>query len=689
MMSSIISPCTHGIRRNVKSRRARIRARYFHLAASALSAFLCLLWANGHAAQFPSDWKNLQTFQVDRRGFIKLDLPLATLDAARSGLEDLRLYDSKGNEIPFRIDRPVPAPKFVGDALNFRVAIEDKLTVATFETGSNRLIDRVTLSTPARDFIKAATLEGSSDGETWQPILQANPIFHQRNGAGRLHLEFPPGAWAHLRVKLDDSRTSPIPLTGAQVHAAEPDPVASEPLDIRVVGRDEDDEQSRVTLRAAGANVTLAGIEIEAVDPLFSRQVSLAYRQVVEDEIRENVLARGTIYRVAMEGHDTVSSLIFAENVTIPKGELIVTLQNGDSPPLSLTSFRAFRRPVYVSWLAKEAGQFHLLSGNPSCAAPRYDLSSMTAELNAALIIPLDLTPLEANPGWRAGEPLPEIQGIGAAIDLSEWSFRKRLSLTKPGVQQADLDLETLSRARPTFQDLRVIQNGKQLPYLLERTSITRSLVPAVDRADDPKRPDVSRWIIHLPNPSLPLTRLTCETNNPFFKRSARLLEEVPDKRGNVRNVTLGAATWARTPDDKKKKLELALSSTSTAKLVLEVEVGNNLPLELNNFQIYYPATRVVFKSSLDEEIFLYYGNPKAQYPHYDIDLVASRLLSAERSKASLSEMQQLKRSSWSEGGIVAGKGGWVFWISLCAVVVVLFVVIARLLPKKPGETMK
>jgi hypothetical protein len=659
------------------------------LAASALSAFLCLLWANGHAAQFPSDWKNLQTFQVDRRGFIKLDLPLATLDAARSGLEDLRLYDSKGNEIPFRIDRPVPAPKFVGDALNFRVAIEDKLTVATFETGSNRLIDRVTLSTPARDFIKAATLEGSSDGETWQPILQANPIFHQRNGAGRLHLEFPPGAWAHLRVKLDDSRTSPIPLTGAQVHAAEPDPVASEPLDIRVVGRDEDDEQSRVTLRAAGANVTLAGIEIEAVDPLFSRQVSLAYRQVVEDEIRENVLARGTIYRVAMEGHDTVSSLIFAENVTIPKGELIVTLQNGDSPPLSLTSFRAFRRPVYVSWLAKEAGQFHLLSGNPSCAAPRYDLSSMTAELNAALIIPLDLTPLEANPGWRAGEPLPEIQGIGAAIDLSEWSFRKRLSLTKPGVQQADLDLETLSRARPTFQDLRVIQNGKQLPYLLERTSITRSLVPAVDRADDPKRPDVSRWIIHLPNPSLPLTRLTCETNNPFFKRSARLLEEVPDKRGNVRNVTLGAATWARTPDDKKKKLELALSSTSTAKLVLEVEVGNNLPLELNNFQIYYPATRVVFKSSLDEEIFLYYGNPKAQYPHYDIDLVASRLLSAERSKASLSEMQQLKRSSWSEGGIVAGKGGWVFWISLCAVVVVLFVVIARLLPKKPGETMK
>jgi hypothetical protein len=167
------------------------------------------------------------------------------------------------------------------------------------------------------------------------------------------------------------------------------------------------------------------------------------------------------------------------------------------------------------------------------------------------------------------------------------------------------------------------------------------------------------------------------------------LLEEVPDKRGNVRNVTLGAATWARTPDDKKKKLELALSSTSTAKLVLEVEVGNNLPLELNNFQIYYPATRVVFKSSLDEEIFLYYGNPKAQYPHYDIDLVASRLLSAERSKASLSEMQQLKRSSWSEGGIVAGKGGWVFWISLCAVVVVLFVVIARLLPKKPGETMK
>lgn len=690
MMIITISPCAREIRQVVSSRGLWIHTRYFHLAAAALSAFLCLLLADGHAAQFPADWQKLQTVQVDRTGFIKLGLPLETLDAARSGLEDLRLYDSDGNEIPFRIDRPVPTPKFVGKALNFRVTIEDGFTTAMFETGTGRPIDRVTLSTPDLDFIKAATLEGSSDGQTWQPVLQAAPIFHQRDGAGRLYLEFSPVAWTHLRVKLDDRRTNPIPITGAQVHAAEADPVASEPLDITIVDQEETEEQARFTLRAAGANVTLAGIEIQAQEPLFTRQVSLAYRKVVEGEIRENVLASGTIYRVALESQSRASSLIFAEGVTIPKGELILTMQNGDSPPLSVTNIRAFRRPVYVSWLAKEPGAIHLFSGNPHCAAPRYDLSSLPGDINATLVIPLEITPLEANPGRRTTEPLPEIQAIGAPIDLSEWSCRKHLSSAKPGVQQAELDLETLSRAMPTFQDLRVIQNGNQLPYVLERASIMRSLAPPVEKASDPKRPNVSRWIIYLPNPSLPLKRLTCEVDNPFFKRSVRLLEEVPDKRGGVHIVTLGAATWVRTLEEKRKKFELSLSSASTDKLILEVEDGNNLPLELKNFQTYYPSTRVVFKSSLDDETFLYYGNPKAQYPHYDIDLVASRLLSAEMTKATLSEVQQLRRSSWPEGGALSGKAGWVFWISLCAVVVVLLIVMARLLPKKPaGESPK
>jgi len=650
----------------------------------ALIAFMTMIATDGRAALLPADWQNVQTVRIDRTGFVKMSLPIETIDAARPDLRDLRLHDRNGNEIPFRIDRPVASDKFVGDAVNFRVTLEEKSTIALFETGNSRPINRVTLVTPALDFIKGASLEGSSDGQTWEPILQSVPIFQQRNGAGRLHLDFPSCSLPHLRIKLDDTRTPPIPLTGARIHASEPDPVTSEPLDLKVIDREEDEEKTRITLRAAGANVTLAYIEIKAEEPLFARQVSLAYREVVEGEIKEKELARGTIYRVALEGQDAVSSEHFAEGITIPKGELVLTIHNGDSPPLAVGGIRGLRRPVYISWLAKEEGSVNLISGNAHCAPPRYDLGRVPADVSATLLSPIEVAPIEPNPSWQAAEPLPEIQGIGAAIDLSDWSFRRRLKLAKPGVQQAELDPETLSRSKPSLQDIRVIQNGKQLPYLLERTPKTRSLAPAVEKADDKKRPEVSRWVIRLPNPSIPLTRLTCDADNPFFKRTVRILEEVPDKRGSFHTVSRGSATWLRNLEDKKQRLELALSSPVTDKLILEVENGNNLPLELHNVQVFYPVVRVVFKSSTDGDTFLYYGNPKAQQPRYDIDLVASKLLAAEKSAASLSEMEQMKGSSWSKSGMVGAKAGWVFWISLCAVVVVLVLVIARLLPRKP-----
>jgi hypothetical protein len=378
-----------------------------------------------------------------------------------------------------------------------------------------------------------------------------------------------------------------------------------------------------------------------------------------------------------------VSSLTFAVDATIPVRELILTIQNGDSPPLVVTGMRASRRPVYISWLAKEPGAVQLLSGNPNCAAPRYDLTTLPPNVTATLVTPSEIDSLAPNPDWRAGEALAGIQEVGTTIDLSKWTYRKRIEISKAGVQQVELDLETLSRAAPGFQDLRLIRNGKQVPYLIERTPITRSLAPAIERADDPKRPTVSRWIIRFPNPSLPVTRLTCDTDAPFFKREVRLTEDVPDDRGNPRTVIRGTACWVRTPGEKMRKLALQTASPVTDSLILHVENGDNPPLDLKDFRSYYLATRVIFDSSMHGDTFLYYGNRSAALPRYDIDLIAPQLLAAKKVKATLVKAEPLKKTAWAEGESLTGKGGWVLWIALGALVVVLLGAMARLLPKK------
>jgi hypothetical protein len=91
----------------------------------------------------------------------------------------------------------------------------------------------------------------------------------------------------------------------------------------------------------------------------------------------------------------------------------------------------------------------------------------------------------------------------------------------------------------------------------------------------------------------------------------------------------------------------------------------------------------LLFKAKPDDELFLYYGNPRVSPPRYDLSLVAGQLLAAEKNVAPLSNEQQLKKSSWRENE-VPGKGGIVFWGILAVVVVVLLIIISRLLPKSP-----
>jgi len=71
----------------------------------------------------------------------------------------------------------------------------------------------------------------------------------------------------------------------------------------------------------------------------------------------------------------------------------------------------------------------------------------------------------------------------------------------------------------------------------------------------------------------------------------------------------------------------------------------DNPSIELEKFATFFPATRILFKAKSDDELFLYYGNPRMSSPSYDLSLVAGQLLAANKKIASLADEQQLKKS--------------------------------------------
>lgn len=274
-------------------------------------------------------------------------------------------------------------------------------------------------------------------------------------------------------------------------------------------------------------------------------------------------------------------------------------------------------------------------------------------------------------------KPVPEqIPISGAPIDLTGWTYRAKIGIRDDGVQQLDLDLETLARAARDLRDVRVVSDGQQFPYLLETSADTHRYVPLVETVTDPKRPTTSLWKIRLPAAGAPITRLICQTRAPLFDRSVAMRES--DQR------TLGTARWVRTPAQASRPLELIVSALPAGnEIFLEMENGDNPAIALDDFELEYPVVRLLFRASMSPETFLYFGNPEAVAPSYDVALIAPQLRAAARQSATLGTGERVRAVTLSEKLQRPGGRRWILWVGLGIVVVALLAVIARLLPKQ------
>jgi len=126
-------------------------------------------------------------------------------------------------------------------------------------------------------------------------------------------------------------------------------------------------------------------------------------------------------------------------------------------------------------------------------------------------------------------------------------------------VQQLELDPEVLARATRDLRDVRLVHDGRQIPFLLERTSISRALTFAYMSENDAKKASLSKWSLKLQRSGLPITRVvgTAPVSSGVFQREVRLFENIADERGDNYIRQLAQATWRRLPNSRNARLHL------------------------------------------------------------------------------------------------------------------------------------
>lgn len=181
---------------------------------------------------------------------------------------------------------------------------------------------------------------------------------------------------------------------------------------------------------------------------------------------------------------------------------------------------------------------------------------------------------------------------------------------------------------------------------------------------------------------NLSLRTLSFQISDALFMRSVSVIDA--DNNTLVRNQALYGVQLRGEATARKTTLEFRGLFVPTRRVTVRIENGDSPPLDVRGAGATCRPVHIAFNpAAAGRHVFLS-GNSQARAPRYDLAVLSDKLASLPLSKISAAAQIETpdyrapepprEPSQWADNAL--------FWIALAAVVIVLLVVVAKLLPR-------
>ena len=634
-------------------------------------------------------------------GFVALVVPPEVMARSQPDLQDLRLLEADGREVPYVVDRAVERAatnRWNGRLADTRREVKVR-TVWIVDLEEPRSFDAIVLDIRETNFTKRLRVEASGDAQTWRLVKDDAGVF-DRPWKTRVHhttitLAEPTSA-RYLRLTADDRQSAPVDLRGAEVTTSRRISGAEWRRPVGLVPIASRPGVSRYRL-ALPPRFPLETLELSADEPAFSRRAVLVELREVGGQTQEAPLGDGTLYRLRIDDRTLAGEMLALPVRRSQGGELILEVHDEDSP--SLRGLRASAVGVVTHLLFPAGpGALTLYYGNNATRAPLYDLEPLRDRLALGTTFVLASLGLEEpNPQFVRATPIPFVASRGAAVQVAAWSAARRFAIEgRDDLYSVTLSPEDVARSGPQFADLRIVdESDRQLPYVLEPSAAEARPSLTVERQKPPAGvggATLSRYRLTFSGSTpgttlaLPLTALELRVQEEFFSRPARVLAPPPAGGDRERSLVSGTLVRARAVEGAASSgpIVLALPKSTEREIFLEIDEGDNAPLTLRQAQGVLRVPRVTFKAGPGQYRVLL-GNREAESPRYDIESLRREILSysAVRIEAAPLEVNPAFRRPVSDvlGGVPSSV---LLWGVLAVAVITLLALTVRLLRTNP-----
>jgi hypothetical protein len=244
--------------------------------------------------------------------------------------------------------------------------------------------------------------------------------------------------------------------------------------------------------------------------------------------------------------------------------------------------------------------------------SPVWDLQGASFELARSAAVEVNPGEVSPNPGYVPPEIASGLGAPGPAVVLRSMRWARPVG-GAPGLARIALDVDVLAHARADLGDLRLIdEQDQQLPYVLSSrgAEVSWGELPFT-RKEDGRR---SLLTVELPHSGVQVASVTARAGgkpgSTPFSRTVTVSRPAGGRLEPVRRFQWDGRA--------RSVLNLGLDARFADRLVLEIENGDNPPVDIEAIEVRWPQWELLAVLPAGGAR-LVYGDPKLGAPVYDL----------------------------------------------------------------------
>ncbi|MCC9061610.1 hypothetical protein [Flavobacterium piscisymbiosum] len=350
-----------------------------------LNKFLALLFiANLSFGQYQTTAK---LKKVTQNGFHEIIVSPEVRSFSKQDLSDIRLFDSKGNEVPYFIQtaKNVSSNTFEEYTIVSKTVLPKKSTSVIIAIPSNKSHNQLSLFIANSDVEKKYSISGSDDQKEWFGISNSQMLYELSSTSETSvvkTISYPLTTYRYLKIDFDDQKTLPVNILKAGNFNSQ----IQKSISLEVTPKKSSITENTVNKETQihvlfDAPQVINQISFEISKPTYYNRKAILYKKVKREKKRKPVESEEEI--VSFELNSNIkNSFTIGE---IFEKEFFIKIENHDNQPLSISKIKFEQKLISIIANLNSDETYILKTGNNNLTAPEYDIANFKSKIASIL----------------------------------------------------------------------------------------------------------------------------------------------------------------------------------------------------------------------------------------------------------------------------------------------------------------